>query len=478
MNRGKDWIRGEATTLRHNLNRVLARLSVTDANYFGVTIAAPLMPPARLFLARPREPAFLWASQPDFCEVSLGATLVCDGKGPDRFSTIISKAQQSLYNFQGVGLDVSATEPRLFGGFSFAPGHHASTHWSGLSDAEFTLPRILYRANSNQAKVTLFISRSETSDLNGRERCIDDLLGTATLSPFSLDGSRRPTVRLLQRVDNPHREKWDQHVTEASGLLKRGDLEKVVLAREMLLCCSSAPDVGGVVEHLLARGDGTVCFALRRGLSTFLGATPERLVSRRGSQIITEALAGSAASSDPVALRALRSGAKNQLEHSLVVRELVARLRAIGADLSDPEPPQLRQFGHLVHLHTLLKARKAAAPHVLLLGEQLHPTPAVGGIPIDRALEFIRDHEAFDRGRYASPVGWFDRNGDGELAVALRSGLLTGREVRIYAGAGLVPGSEPGEEWNETELKFRSFLDALSLKSDGEIRSPARHDLP
>ncbi len=478
MNPQNEWIRGDATTLRHSLDLVLTRLSLTGSAHLGVTIAAPVLPPARLFLEMPHETAFLWAAHPDCCEIGLSSATACDGKGPDRMQSIIEKADQFSGHFQGIGLGASAMEPRYFGGFSYDPLNCGSTDWSSLCDAEFILPRILYRSVANQASVTLFVSRSEISNPQNRAKYLELLLSFAAIPPNCPDSCNRRTASLLRRCDNPIREKWDQHVGEACRLLKRGDLEKVVLAREILLCCSSAPDVSAVLARLLARRDGSVCFALRRGPSTFLGATPERLVSRRGTQILTEALAGSAATSDPVASQTLLSDSKNQLEHSLVVREIMARLQALGAELSVPEAPELRQFGPLVHLYTLLKARKLAAPHVLLLGEHLHPTPAVGGIPIQRAMEFIRNHEDFDRGRYASPVGWFDRNGDGELAVALRSGLITGHEVRIYAGAGLVRGSKADEEWSETELKFCSFLDALGLKMEGKIQSQARHDLP
>jgi isochorismate synthase len=295
---------------------------------------------------------------------------------------------------------------------------------------------------------------------------IEMLQSLTILPPRDHDCANHPATRLLRRSDNPNRDRWDDHVREACRLLALGDLEKVVLAREMLLCCSSAPDIGAILEQLLERRDGSVCFALRRGSSTFLGATPERLVSRRGSQILTEALAGSAAASDPAAAQALLSGRKNQLEHSLVVREIMARLRSLGAEVAETTAPKLRAFGPLVHLHTSLIARKQAPPHVLQIAEHLHPTPAVGGIPRERALQFIRLHEDFDRGRYASPVGWFDRNGDGEFSVALRSGLLCGREARLYAGAGIVRGSDADAEWSETELKFRSFLDALGLATE------------
>ena len=479
MNCEDTWARSDADSLPNLLERVLKRLSLTDAANLGLTIGAPILAPAQFFVALPNEPAVLWRAHPESCEVGLGSATVCVGTGPDPLRSIIEQSEMSFRGFQGAGFGASAVDPRFFGGFPYAPFNHGSDQWRGFSDAEFTLPRILYRSVSSQASLTLFVSRSEILSSNDRASYIELLLRfTAAMPEGGSKGASRLAPSLIRRADSPNRENWNQYVHDACHLIARGELEKVVLAREMLLSCSAAPDVTRILEQLLSRNDGTVCFALRRGSSTFLGATPERLVSRRGTQIVTEALAGSAAVSGPAALQDLLASDKNQLEHLLVVREIMARLQAIGAEISTPEAPQLRQFGPLTHLHTLLKAHKLGAPHVLVLGEQLHPTPAVGGIPFQRALDFIRTHEAFDRGRYASPVGWFDRNGDGELAVALRTGLLTGRDVRLYAGAGLVKGSEAGSEWAETELKFQSFLDALGLKTEDGAQLQTWHERP
>ena len=478
MNYADSFETPEAVHMPNGLERVLERLSATNNANFGVTIAAPLLSPAQLFLAWPGEPAILWSASDQSCEVGLGSSAQCQGTGPNYLESIIEQAEQLVLAFQCVGVGAAATEPRFYGGYSSSPLNAGSSHWHDFPRAEFALPRVLYRSIANRASLTLFVAKSEILDAAARDEYLGQLRGLIAL-PRSSGGSigcKGPN--LLRRTDNPVREKWDQHVAKACEMLKRHELEKVVLAREVWLLCSAQPDIETVLQKLLGRRDGSVCFALRRGGSTFLGATPERLVSRRGSEIIAEALAGSAGSSDAIALQRLQSDNKNQLEHSLVVREIVARLQSLGARVDAPEAPQLRHFGHLVHLYTLLKARKLAPPHLLLLAKQLHPTPAVGGVPVNRALEFIRDHEAFDRGRYANPVGWFDASGDGELAVALRSGLITGREVRLYAGAGLVPGSEADAEWNETDLKFRSLFDALDLKQEGQLPEPTWYVRP
>ncbi len=393
MNCEHTWARADAHTLPGTLDRVLNRLLMTDATFFGVTVDAPIQVPEELFLALPQEAAVLWRARPDSCEVGIGSATVCVGTGPDYVSSIIERAELSFREFQGVGLGAKIVDPRFFGGFPYAPLSHGSEQWCGFSEAEFTLPRVLYRSIAGQASLTLFVSKSEVLDPSDRASYIDLLLRFTAPMPDGRSSVSRLAPSLIRRSDSPNRDLWDQHVDEACQLLAGGELEKVVLAREMLLCCHTAPDVRRILARLLERNDGSVCFALRRGSSTFLGATPERLVSRCGAEIVTEALAGSAAASDPVAFQNLLASTKNQLEHSLVVREITARLQALGAEISVPEAPQVRQFGPLAHIHTLLKARKLGAPHVLLLGEHLHPTPAVGGIPVQRALDFIHDHE-------------------------------------------------------------------------------------
>jgi menaquinone-specific isochorismate synthase len=463
----------EMPSAQSGLERVLERLSTTGNLHFAVTIAAPVVPAARVFLDAPGEPAFLWAPSPQSCEVGVGSAACCQGSGPNWPQSTIALAEQAIVGLQCVGVGAAAAEPKFFGGYTSAQFNRASGQWKDFPEAEFNVPRILYRLFANHASLTLFASKSELSDAGMRERFLGQIRALASIDPDSGAKISAPGRNLATRSDNPTREHWSRQVADACHLLDHGKLEKVVLAREMSLQCGSQPDLQAVLQRLLRRGDGTLCFALRRGASTFLGATPERLVTKHGSEIVTEALAGSAAAGNSAALKSTLSDRKNQLEHSLVVREIVERLHGLGADVDVPERPQPRQFGPLVHLHTVLKARKLAAPHLLVLGERLHPTPAVGGVPLEQAVEFIRNHESFDRGRYASPVGWFDANGDGELAVALRSGLVRGREVRLFAGAGLVQGSEADAEWYETDLKLRSLFDALGLQVTSEPLEPA-----
>ncbi len=136
-----------------------------------------------------------------------------------------------------------------------------------------------------------------------------------------------------------------------------------------------------------------------------------------------------------------------------------------------PAAPVVRALRHVVHLHTPITGTLRHPVHVLELAARLHPTPAVGGTPTRAALDWIAAHETTPRGWYAAPVGWFDGDGDGELAVALRCGVLAGNRAHLWAGAGIVAGSDPDRELAETELKLRAMLGALGIRDDDARRT-------
>jgi isochorismate synthase len=198
-----------------------------------------------------------------------------------------------------------------------------------------------------------------------------------------------------------------------------------------------------------------------------VAATPERLVRLEGASVACDALAGSIArsggrhaDSDDATLLA---SAKDRREHELVVRAIASALHELGADVDAPAEPGVRRLRHVLHLHTPIAATLRAPRHVLELAEALHPTPAVGGTPTRIATDWIAAREVAPRGWYAAPVGWFDLQGNGELAVAIRSGLLVGERAHLWAGAGIVAGSDPDRELAETDLKLRAMLGALGV---------------
>lgn len=257
-------------------------------------------------------------------------------------------------------------------------------------------------------------------------------------------------------------------VTQALAEIGRGDYEKIVLARAQQLATNEEFHPLGVLNHLRQHYTGCYAFSVANGAGqSFIGATPERLVRVEAGRMFTESLAGSAprgqsASEDAVLTRGLLQSEKDLREHRVVLGSISRRLADLGLKLEQAANPRVLSLANVQHLHTPISAALPAGVHILDLVERLHPTPAVGGTPRERAVAAIKRLEPFDRGLYAGPLGWVDHRGGGEFFVGIRSALIDGRTATAYAGAGIVAGSDPQKEFAETELKFKALIEALT----------------
>jgi isochorismate synthase len=256
-------------------------------------------------------------------------------------------------------------------------------------------------------------------------------------------------------------------VAEAVERILAGELRKVVLARTIEVDAGRRLDPRRLAHRLRAVNPDAFTFAAPTAAGILVGASPELLVSRFGREVRSNPLAGSAArSGDPAEDREngarLLASAKDHEEHTIVVDAIARTLGPLCRELSwDPEPVLL-ETANVWHLSTRFHGLlREPTPGALELVEALHPTPAIAGEPRDDALRAIDELEPFDRGAYAGPVGWVDANGDGEWAIALRCAELREDHATLYAGAGIVAASQPDAEVDETDRKFRAFLDAL-----------------
>lgn len=255
------------------------------------------------------------------------------------------------------------------------------------------------------------------------------------------------------------REYWDRAVTAVLTAIGAGDVTKVVLARTVQVEAAQAIDPRWLLGRLQAREPGRYLFAHAGSV----GASPELLVSRTGRDVLARPLAGTVPwPAEEHAIEALMQSGKQQREHAIVVNAMAATLSALCSDLDVGAPVALR-LADVAHIATTVRAHAGPdTPSALGLALALHPTPAVGGTPTDRALEYIARAEPHGRGRFAGPVGWVDAQGDGEIAVALRSAEIDGPTARVRAGAGIVAGSNPQAEWDEIDAKLTPMLRALT----------------
>nr|WP_321170440.1 isochorismate synthase [Halobaculum sp. DT92] len=258
---------------------------------------------------------------------------------------------------------------------------------------------------------------------------------------------------------------WTAQVASVVDRIRAGALRKAVLATALRVDLASDVDIPDTLGRLRRTYPECYRFLVQpTDGEGFFGPPPERLVRREGEVVQTEALAGSMPRGDtPEAddeyARALLDSEKLQHEQRLVVDTICDQLAAFGT-VGEGEQG-IRKLTNIQHLKTPINAVLDGDTHVLELVEALHPTPAVGGLPLEAALATIRDTETWDRGWYASPVGWFDAAGDGEFAVGIRSGVAGGREATLFAGNGIVGDSDPDDEWDELQPKVRPIMDEL-----------------
>ncbi|MFB9495205.1 isochorismate synthase [Nonomuraea dietziae] len=263
-----------------------------------------------------------------------------------------------------------------------------------------------------------------------------------------------------------------QAVRQALVELGTGRLDKVVLARSLELRSNEPVNVAELLRPLLGHGHGYAFAAPLPSGTTLVGSSPELLVSRHGLSVVSNPLAGSAARSPDAAedrrrAAALLASAKDRREHRFVVEAVTEALQPYCAHLDVPRVPELTSTDTLWHLSSrIVGTLRDADTSVLTLAAALHPTPAVCGTPTAEARQQIQRLEPIDRGHYSGLVGWMDARGDGEWAVAIRCAEVAENTLRLFAGAGIVAGSDPAAELAETTVKFQTMLRALGADID------------
>jgi menaquinone-specific isochorismate synthase len=409
----------------------------------------------RLFWKDPSDKTFI---------VGLGKTMQIESdQSTDRFFHVEKEWIQFLehaiiqqsHKVKGVG-------PTIFGGFSFDPLKTRTKLWSKFSHSLFHLPKYMLTILEGQAYLTTNIVCTKNDD----ELLADKI--TIERSKL-LNHLVKPTFdkwNLPYKIEEINPEPWKHSVEKLVKDLQVGTLKKVVLARELRLIFNQTIKVEQVLHHLLKEQAESFVFAFESNGDCFIGASPERLIKKDGENLFSTCLAGSIARGTSVIEdqnlgNLLLSDNKNLNEHQFVVDMIKNAMEEFCREIFIPKFPQLMKMRYIQHLYTPVSGISKENTSLLKVLEHLHPTPALGGMPKNEAIEKIREVEELDRGFYAAPIGWLDLNGNGEFAVAIRSGLIQGNEASLFAGCGIVENSDAESEFLETRIKFRPMLNAL-----------------
>lgn len=406
-----------------------------------VSVPAPVIGASAIIDAFPDRPIVSWSTS-ELTLVGVGVAHELRGRGETRWQQVAESAKA----FAPRANNAASFRPRFLGGAAFMPGAADAAPWRGFGDAWFVLPRWTYVSDGTTAQLVLAYDGDDRREELARFR-----------AAFATAFAPRPQADIVEKHADVSG--WRAYIEGITAAIARGACTKIVAARTCEVRLGADIRPADVMAHLDARHtESTRLFVRPPDSGALIAATPERLVRRDGAVVACDALAGTIA--HDVGPEVLLASAKDREEHAIVVRAIRAALESAGADVAAPAEPGIRQLRHMLHLHTPIRATLREPRHVLELAAALHPTPAVGGTPTAVAMDWIARREQ-PRGWYGSPVGWFDLDGNGELAVAIRASVIAGPRATLYAGCGVVSGSDADRELAETEIKLQPILGAL-----------------
>ena len=358
-------------------------------------------------------------------------------KGPNRFNDARTWWHSQLEKFAITNnVQGSATGPILFTSFSFSPDE----------ESVLVIPKVIVGMNSGISWITWIGAESQPELLD------------------EPDTVSNPTLTWSE--DELASEHWITHVAQAVAKIHSGDIEKVVLARDLTATSANSIDERFALRNLSSAYPSTWVFSV----AGLIGATPELLLRLKRGMVTSRVLAGTISKSgddarDLALAGSLARSSKDLEEHEYAVRSVADALEPFCSSTNIPETPFVLHLANVMHLATdvtgaLIESKSNIDVFTLL--NQLHPSAAVCGTPTDKAAKVISEIETMSRGRYAGPVGWIDARGDGELGIALRCGQISENTIRLYAGCGIVAGSDPEKELAESEAKFSAMKSALA----------------
>ena len=362
--------------------------------------------------------------------------------------------------------------PLFLGGIKFHPQNTSDPDmvWSDFNDSEWFIPTFMLFSNSQG----IYLVYNFNVGNNEKEVLLENFVATKELCEHFGKPERENisiiNPELLKAQDDY--EYWEINVKKALKKIEDDDAEKIVLSRRIKRELSDIPKISGLISQLAEQYPSCHTFAFKKNSSIFFGASPERLASISEGWIEADALAGSnprgsSEEEDKNLELELFSSIKNLNEQKAVVDFIAGSFNKFTDEIIFPDKPVIRKLPNIQHLWTPIRAKLSKDGSIFSLLKEIHPTPAICGVPWNKALSFINDSEPHNRGLYAGILGWFNFDNEGEFIVALRSGLLKEKTLYAFAGCGIVKGSDPKSEYDESELKLKPILSQFNNGKKG-----------
>jgi len=417
-----------------------------------------------------------WSS-PDGSQsfVAIGEVSEFRPQGHDRFEESKSWWKPIVATIETTdpsGRTVKSDAPICLAGFAFRADSNRSDAWSAWGDGALCVPEIVVWRSHGKTEANFTIhtpTQNPKHTLKALQDKLDDWVNrvqpshqTHAMEATETDTTPESASKL-----------WQERVRAAQEKMATGHLQKVVLARSAAFVPSQTQrfDPLATARSLRERQTRSTTFLIRRkDGQAFLGSSPEVLVRLKKGQVETVALAGTRRRSqesevEDVALgTALLESNKDRTEQDLVATAIVDALRPHVSNIEVPQKPEVISLPDVQHLRTAIQGTLCDNSTIFDLVAQLHPTPAVGGLPRQAALNWLDDHEQLDRGWYAGPIGWIGAHGNGEFVVAIRSVLMGPEVASAFAGCGLIADSIPEDEWEESQIKLQTVRQGLAVE--------------
>ncbi len=372
--------------------------------------------------------------------------------------------KEFISNWDDIGLK---NVPLIMGGLKFTPGSYNGI-WEQFHDSDWVLYQYLYLCLQNKS----FFVFNFYYDPNNLEKIKKNLLKGIELiekdtTKVQTERNKKKTFFAKTLEVMQEKETWNDKVNYALKFIGIKVIQKIVLSRKRILAFEEKPQLKELLPQLSKNYPRCYVFAFRKNDSIFFGASPEKLAKIKDGWIEADALAGSfprgkSELEDKILENELLTSTKNLNEQKAVVNFLIDSFNKFSENIVFDDIPVVRKLPNIQHLWTLIKAKLGKNYKLFSILKEIHPTPAICGTPWDKALVKIKEIEDFERGLFTGIVGWFNFDNEGEFAVAIRSALLKDKTLHAFAGCGIVEGSNPEAEYNETELKLRPIISLFS----------------